>query len=572
MVKYKGPRWGPEAYDPMRFSSIRQAGLVLALILLCGLAALPSMAQAPEPVDPFPVFEPIRPNVEFWQRVFGECRLNQIVVHDRRHPNVVFEVVPLPGEIKTVLSREQKKFIDDLTDEWSRRLRSLERKALGGVELDEDEKRWALQLTTQGGTDAIKDADDFVRTQRGLRERFLRGLEISYRYDGKIREEFRKRGLPEDLAYLPHVESSFQYAARSSAGAVGAWQFTRGTGRLYMPITSAFDARLDPLAAAGAAAEYLGDSFEKLQSWPLALTAYNHGVAGMGRARDKHGDYQQVFLNYKGKRFGFASRNFYSEFLAARELASNADKYFGDSFTPEPAHDLDSTILEGRSTPNRLAGAFEVPLDDLVTLNPAWTRRAIRDGLALPKGVVVWLPRGTHDRLAAAGKKPDYTLAGWIDAGGHYVVQPGDTLSVISATYGVSVNRLRELNGMSGRDSLIRVGQQLTLGEVQGSGVHVVKRGESLSTIARSYRIPIASLRQLNGLAPNENLIVVGQKLRVTGEYRKVPDDRVHVVRRGDTLGRIAGVYGVRLGTLLRHNGLSEKSVILPGQKIRIPS
>jgi membrane-bound lytic murein transglycosylase D len=556
----------------MRFRSIQQAGVLLALSLSCGMAAFPTAAQTPPPEDPFPVYDSIRPNIEFWQRVFGEWRLDQIVVHDRRYPNVVFEVVPLPGEAKTALSPEQAEFIDDLTDEWARRLRSLKHKALGGGELAEDEKRWALQLTTQGGSAAIEDADDFVRTQRGLRERFLRGLEISYRYDEKIRAEFRKRGLPEDLAFLPHVESSFQYAARSSAGAVGAWQFTRGTGRLYMPITSAFDARLDPLAAAAAAAEYLGDSFEKLQSWPLALTAYNHGVAGMARARDQHGDYEQVFLNYDGRSFGFASRNFYAEFLAARELAANADKYFSGTFTPESVHDLDSTVLDGRSTPGRLASAFEVPLDDLVVLNPAWTRRAIRDGLALPKGVVVWLPRGTHARLAAAGKTPDYTLAGWIDDGGQYVVQPGDTLSVIATAYGVSVDLLRELNGMNDRDSLIRVGQKLTLGEVRGGGVHVVKRGESLSRIARSYRIPIATLRQLNGLAPNENMIVAGQKLRVTGEYQQVENDRIHIVRRGETLGRIAGTYGVRLGTLLRHNGLSEKSVIQPGQRIRIPS
>jgi membrane-bound lytic murein transglycosylase D len=534
---------------------------------MAGAADTPA-ATAPEP---FPVFAPIEANIEFWQRVFGEWRLGQVIVHDRRHPGVVYEVVELPGEIKQALSREQSDFIDDLNDAWIDRLRGLQRKITSGKELSDEQKAWAILLTTQGGHDAITDADDFVRSQRGLRERFLRGLEISYRYDAKIREIFRQYGLPEDLAVLPHVESSFQYAARSSAGAVGAWQFTRGTGRLYMPITSAFDARLDPLAAADAAARYLADAHKRLKSWPLALTAYNHGVGGMATAQKKLGDYEQIFLKYSGRRFGFASRNFYSEFLAARELAGNAQTYFPGDFTPEPFHDLDSTVLEGRTTPGRLAGAFGVPIDDLTTINPAWTQRAVREGLALPKGVVVWLPRGTHERLAEAGQTPDYTLAGWIDEGGSYVVQPGDTLSVIAESYGVSIRRLREINGMTGRQSLIRVGQHLRLGDTSSSRVHVVRRGESLSTIARNYRMPIAALRQLNGLAPNENLIVAGQKLRISGEFTQAAD-QVHVVRRGDTLDRIARTYSVRLGELLVHNGLSKKSVIRPGQKIRIPS
>jgi len=544
-------------------------------MLLClaapAVMAGPADARGAPAAGPFPVYESIEPNIEFWQRVFGEWRLGQVVVHDRRHPNVVYAVVALPGEIKEVLSREQSDFIDDLTDLWVDRVKDLRRKALAGKQLSDEEKSWALELTTQGGSGAIKDAEDYVRTQRGLRERFLRGLEISYRYDAKIRETFRGYGLPEDLAILPHVESSFQYAARSSAGAVGAWQFTRGTGRMYMPITSAFDARLDPLAAADAAARYLGDAYKRLQSWPLALTGYNHGVAGMAAAQKKYGDYEQIFLNYSGRRFGFASKNFYAEFLAARELATNAETYFAGNFVAEPIHDLDSAVLEGRTTPGRLASAFGVSLDDLVVINPAWTRRAVREGLALPKGVTVWLPRGTHGRLAAAGMTPDYTLAGWIDAGGSYVVQPGDTLSVIAESYGVSIRRLRELNGMTRRQSLIRAGQRLRLGEIASAGVHVVRRGESLSTIARKYRMPISSLRRLNGLAPNESLIVAGQKLRVSGEFTRTVD-QVHVVRRGDTLDRIARAYRVRLGALLTHNGLSKTSVIRPGQKIRIPS
>ena len=116
--------------------------------------------------------------------------------------------------------------------------------------------------------------------------------------------------------------------------------------------------------------------------------------------------------------------------------------------------------------------------------------------------------------------------------------------------------------------SLIRVGQHLKLSG-DATSIHRVRRGESLSSIAQSYRMPVAALRQLNGLAPNQSLIRVGQKLRVSGEY--VAQNRVHVVRRGETLGRIAGNYRVRLRDLLRINGLSERTIIRPGQRIRIP-
>ena len=545
---------------------------VVLSVFLSAVAGAQAVAPPAGDADEFPDYDSIRPNLEFWKRVFGEWRLDQVVVHDRRYPNIVYEVVPLPGDSGDVLSNEQLEYLDDLVETWAERLRVLEHRALSGAGLTTREKHWALELATKGGAASIHDAHEYVRTQRGLRERFLRGVEISYRYDTKIRDVFRELGLPEDLAYLPHVESSYQYSARSAAGAVGAWQFTRGTGRLYMPITSAYDARLDTLVAAGAAARYLADCYEKLESWPLALTAYNYGVAGMVRAQEKHGDYEQVFLNYDGRRFGFASKNFYAEFLAARELAANAESIFNGVFTPEPEHDLDSIQLEGRTTPARLAVAFEIPLDDLVAINPGWTRRSVRDDLALPGDIIVWLPRGTHARLAAAGKTPDYTLAGWIDDRGHYVVQPGDSLSVIAATYGISVARLRELNGMARRQSLIQVGQKLRLGKSATGGIHVVRRGDSLSTIARAYHMSVAALRRLNGLAPNENLIVAGQKLRVSGEFSQTARDRIHIVRRGDTLGRIAGVYGVRLSALLTHNGLSKASVIRPGQRIRIPS
>ena len=152
----------------------------------------------------------------------------------------------------------------------------------------------------------------------------MRGLEISQRYDAVFRKIFREEGLPEDLAFLPHVESSFQASARSSAGAVGLWQFTRGAAERFMTVNTKVDERLNPIASARGAARYLKHAYSLLGSWPLALTSYNHGINGMLRAKKQlGGDFVHIVEQCTLPNFGFASRNYYAEFLAAREIAGD---------------------------------------------------------------------------------------------------------------------------------------------------------------------------------------------------------------------------------------------------------
>ena len=482
-----------------------------------GLAFESAAAASPcTESDPFPRFPAIQGNVEFWKRVFAEWSLGQIAVHDLKYPAIVYEVIDLPGPTEERYTKEQIKFAEKRVELWEDRLRALEHAIAHGDPLDDEEKEWALLITTNGGTDTIERAHQRVRSQRGLRERFRRGLEISFRYDGVIREIFREAGLPQDLAYLPHVESSFQASARSSAGAVGVWQFTRGTGRKYLEINSAIDERLDPIAAARGAAEYLKDAHAILGSWPLALTAYNHGIGGMRRAATRFdSDYERIFMEYEGRLFGFASKNFYAEFLAAGEIAAEPERYFPEGLNPESPFDREEIVLEGRTTPGRLAKAYGLPVDELAAVNPAWSRRAVRSGLALPEGTSIWFPPGTAARLDQEGHEPDYTLAGWIDEGGSYVVQPGDSLSVIAEAYGISLVLLRELNDIPAGTSLIHVGQILRLvGGGDRPGFHIVVPGETLLRIALKYGVKLADLLHLNRLT-ERSVIYPGQKLHL---------------------------------------------------------
>lgn len=531
------------------------------IVLLC--LALPAIPAGAAGDNEFPEFPSIRANVEFWTRVFSDWGLAQVVVHDLDDPGILYEVVDLPGPVEDSYTDSQREFIEDLNDLWRRRLRGLAEKVSRGDPLDAAETAWLSKLTAVAGPDSVDRAHERVRTQRGLRERFRRGLEISRRYEELFRVIFREAGLPEDLAYLPHVESSYQYSARSSAGAVGVWQFTRGTGRLYMRIDAAIDERLDPVAAARGAAAYLERAYRALGSWPLALTSYNHGLVGMTRAVQALGsDYERVLREYDGHLFGFASKNFYAEFLAARAIARDPARFFPEGLDFEPLLELDAITLDRSATPDQVAAAFGIPVGRLASLNAAWTARAVRSSLALPRGSTVWLPAGT---LAAGGggALPDWTRAERTGDEGGYVVRRGDTLSSIARAQGIALSRLRELNGIRPGENLILPGQRLRLEPGLPREIHVVRPGENLSSIAARYGMGLDALRELNGLDADESVILPGQRLSVTHRH--------HLVRPGDTLLEIALRHGVSLSALLSLNQLSERSIIHPGQRIRIP-
>jgi membrane-bound lytic murein transglycosylase D len=247
----------------------------------------------------------------------------------------------LPGYVDECLTSEQKEMANQRRDFWKVQLSVLESKLRYNVPLNATDRQLIAKLESSGRqlNSVLNGAAERVRSQRGIRERFIHGLEISRRYDRQFRKIFRDAGLPEDLAYLPHVESSFQPAAKSSAGAVGMWQFTKGAAKTFMPAGHRparyrhaghrVDQRLDPFASAVGAARYLSYAYSKLGDWPAAITSYNHGIGGMKRAQNEVGrDFVRIVETYNGPAFGFASRNYYAQFLAACEIASNPMQYF----------------------------------------------------------------------------------------------------------------------------------------------------------------------------------------------------------------------------------------------------
>ena len=176
-----------------------------------------------------------------------------------------------------------------------------------------------------------------IHLQRGIKERFRAGVIRSGRYLLYFEEVLENEGVPSILALLPLVESSYENAAYSRAGTAGIWQFTRATGRLYMRVARGRDDRLNPAIATRAAAKLLRGNYEQVQSWPLAITAYNHGRAGMQRARRLHGsDMAEIIRKYRGRTFKYASKNFYPEFLAAVRVYQDYERYFGPLTLDQP--------------------------------------------------------------------------------------------------------------------------------------------------------------------------------------------------------------------------------------------
>lgn len=388
---------------------LRRCLLLLALLIIgsCANQPVPPPAQFPLADDDavFPAPPGLQPQITFWQNVYAKWGMGQVALHDNRYMDLIYEVVELPGTVNEGYSVAQKVFLRMRYEALKDTLRDLEMKVASRAPLSAHEQQLAGRIqSSSGGAGALVGASERLRSQRGLRERFKEGLEISGRYDAAFRQEFRQAGLPEDLAYLPHVESSFQNHAASSVGAVGMWQFMPGTAKQFMMMNKAVDERRDPVASAQGAARYLGKAHGRLQSWPLAITSYNHGVGGMARAKSMWGDdIASIVKNHSGKGFGFASRNFYAEFLAARSIARNPQHFFPEGLHYHPPLDLERVRLRQAVPVQTVARYYGVSTGELVALNRAWNPVAQNGQIALPQGTMVWLPPGTMMRLAQSG-------------------------------------------------------------------------------------------------------------------------------------------------------------------------
>jgi membrane-bound lytic murein transglycosylase D len=376
--------------------------------------------SAQNPIGPFPVPPELESNVAFWVDVFTKYSKDQAVIHDADNPTRIYAVVDLK-DFGKLSDTKCDKLVEDQKKGIAAILRKLGEKSWEASELSEGELKIFMLFGDHPKPEAFQDAAERIRAQSGLKESFQDGLVRSGRYIDAIRKIFEDNGLPEELVYLPHVESSYNWRAVSRAGAVGIWQFTESTGKLFLRVNDALDERKDPFLSAAAAAKLLKHNYEVTGKWPLAVTAYNHGLLSIRRAMKDldTDDLMRIIQYYEHKPFGFASKNFYAEFLAAVRVARNPSPYFGN-LTPDRPLQFKSEELPLSLGIAAVERAFRVKSDTLASLNPAFKQPILKGKKEIPRGYSLRLPFKTdliaaYETLTSDGLLPRGAYRAWCE-------------------------------------------------------------------------------------------------------------------------------------------------------------
>lgn len=327
----------------------------------------------------FAVPKGMEKQVQFWVDIYTKYSTNQGVIHDAENVERVYEVVDLTG-LKS--EREKQKRIDEVKEEIGAKLATAEEK-------------------------------NRLRFQLGQKNHMLDAIFYSGRYLEDMEKIFREANLPMELTRLAFVESSFNVLARSKVGASGLWQIMPYTARPYKMISPAVDKRNHPMDSTRFAARFLKSNYAMLNSWPLAVTGYNHGPTGVRKMTVSYGtrELPGLIQNVKSRKsFGFASRNFYASFLAALEVEKNADKYFGKSVVwskPLPAQDLKLPV---GIKYKELLSWFDGDDRKAQVFNPHLTSNA-RKGVLIPARTVVAVPKDKYNLALVSLARKNRTVA-----------------------------------------------------------------------------------------------------------------------------------------------------------------
>jgi membrane-bound lytic murein transglycosylase D len=455
---------------PVNLFQKRKFSTFPGLLFLLAIMIFPRTAVASN--QNFPNYKAIGNNVAFWEKIYSHYSLTEAVIHDSKDLSKIYEVIPILGEDLPGASRINSLFEQQVKDKYREILTSLASRK----PTTPDEIRVAALFSGQNSSRNFLMAVENVRSQKGQKERFLAGVIDSGRYMQEIKRIIRAYNLPEELAYLPHVESSFNFRAYSRLGAAGIWQFTRGTGKQYLTIDDTIDERLDPILATHAAAKYLKNSYRSLNNWPLALTSYNYGLSGMLRAVNEQGTYEQIFTHYDKGRFKFASRNFYPEFLAALKVAKQLEA--NRNVKLAPAQSTQYLNLPGYVHLKDIGNHFGISQETIKSLNPALRSSVISGEKRIPKGSVVRLPVGknTNQLLASI---PSSFYSKEQNPSLFHQVRKGDTLSSIARHHGVSLKSLMAANNLN-RHATIYLKQNL---RVPSKGEAIVRTKQNVPKI-----------------------------------------------------------------------------------------
>jgi membrane-bound lytic murein transglycosylase D len=446
-----------------------------------------------------------------------------------------------------------------------------------------------------GGSHAglTRRIDKFIRYfQTKGRDRFEIWLARSGKYSDMMRGILAKYEMPGDLVYLALIESGFSPKAYSVARAAGPWQFIAGTGRRYgLRIDWWADERRDYEKSTHAAAAYLRDLYGVFDSWPLAAAAYNAGENRIQRAvsRYKTEDFAKL-IRYRY--LPRETKDYVPKMLAALTIAKDPDRYgFGNVRYDDPLA-FDKVVLPGGTDLAVLGSIIGVPVESLREWNPELKR------FCTPPNTETYeirLPEGygliAAERLEEIRSEAKVTFF-------RHKIRKRETIASLAEKYRTPVSTLKEMNGVR-HNSLRRISSLIipvagVSGEEAVPGKRVspdklrlahmrvnerylrgqkirVRRGDTLWRIARKAGVSVKSLARANRMKTTSTLRA-GRVIRIPGAVSSPGKGSRHVVRRGDTLWKIARKYGVSVKRLARRNRMRSGQTLRTGRVLHIPT
>ena len=436
--------------------------------------------------------------------------------------------------------------------------------------------------------DPHASVDKWIKYFTGQGQNHMKSyLERSSRYLPLMKSVLKENDLPTDLVYVALIESGFSPKALSRANAVGYWQFIYGTGKGYgLRIDGFVDERRDPVLSTRAAANYFKKLYSLFESWHLALAAYNSGEYRVNRAVLRNYNRDFWLLSSK-KALPRETRNYIPKLIAAIHISKNPKKYGFHNLEYQKPINYELLKIKKPISLVKLAKQMEMPAENLQKLNPMYKGEYVpiyekESILRIPVGSL-FLAQTSLEASQMNEPKHSYHYHYW------YRVRRGDSLYRIARRHKTTVSKIRRKNNLK-NSSFLRIGQKLkiptrrlvaskkisakrSIANTSKKDFHTVKKGQTLSKIAQLYGLKLSQLKEFNNIQGTP-IIHPSQKLRVkanTPSFQK-PESKYHIVRKGDTLIGIAKKHNIPLPKLMKINSLSFKSVLLTGTRLIIPN
>ncbi|WP_084407492.1 LysM peptidoglycan-binding domain-containing protein [Maridesulfovibrio bastinii] len=426
------------------------------------------------------------------------------------------------------------------------------------------------------------------------RKTFARWLDRAENFLPYVREQLSENGLPQDVAMLPFAESGYNAWAYSRVGAAGMWQFMPYTGRKYgLRVDWWVDERRDPYESTKAAIKYLTDLHEMFGDWYLAFAAYNAGEGKISRALKKTGCenfFELTRMNHKlsyRHRLRKETKNYVPKFIAISKIFKNLTELDFQKIDWDAAPKMVHLKVPGGTDLLALANACGLKWKEFLKYNPHFRRQVSPPDSKSNVHLPVALQADASEYISSPGSRP---FAGY----SRYKIRRGDSWYRIARRSGIPVRVLKSVNNT--RSNLLRPGHYVmipgrgskrtfasrttTRRYAQKRANYRVRRGDTLWSISRGYQVSVNTLKRANGLRSSS--LKIGQKLYIPDSSAsetkltrsQAAEAKTQVVnyrvRRGDNLWAIARRFGVKVSALMKWNSLSSKSILRPGDKIKV--